>query len=60
MMAEQPLVRQMVKTARSHLRCALKQSCASDDEIIIGHVREAATLLDAALNGSANDGRGTE
>ena len=32
--------------ARSHLICAMGQSLPSDDQIIMGHVRDAARLLE--------------
>jgi hypothetical protein len=35
----------MLVDARAHLHTALVQSCSADDQIIIGHVREALALL---------------
>lgn len=37
--------------ARGHLGAALVQSAASDDQIIIGHVRDAERLIEEVLEG---------
>lgn len=37
-----------VREARSHLLAALAQTIPSDDEIIVGHIRDAACHLDTA------------
>lgn len=36
-----------INEARAHLAVALVQSLPSDDQIIIGHIREANAVLDA-------------
>lgn len=37
--------RALVRSALSHLQAAEGQSCPSDDQIIIGHLRTAIELL---------------
>ena len=38
----------VMNDARSHLICAMWQSLPSDDQIIMGHVRDAAKLLEVS------------
>lgn len=35
-----------IKAAIAHLNCALIQSCPSDDQIIIRHIRDAVIALE--------------
>lgn len=48
-LAERDRLREAAMEAHGGLRCADVQSLPSDDQIIMGHVREAANLLEAAL-----------
>ena len=41
--------RKIILDAWAHLACALSQSIPSDDPIIIGHMRDAATILQTLL-----------
>lgn len=41
--------RQMILDARSHLAVALVQVHPNDDQIIVGHMKEAKAALDAVL-----------
>jgi hypothetical protein len=45
----------VINEAISHLRCALSQSIPGDDQIIIGHIRSAAEVLEA-LRGELKHG----
>ena len=47
--------KQKIQEARAHLAVALVQVHPSDDQIIVGHMREAQAALDAALYPNPKD-----
>lgn len=54
--AEVARLREALRECYGHTACAVTQSIDSDDQIIIGHCRDAAAVARAALRGE-EDGR---